>query len=72
MKLNTVEEIKKAVDAGKTVFADTKAYRVIKNKQNYYIVCSFNQYTVGLHGLEDTPYANKLNGTSFWTEEVDA
>ena len=33
VKSNKVE-IKKAVDEGKTVFADTKAYQVIKNKEN--------------------------------------
>ena len=72
MKLDTIEEIKKAVDEGKTVFADTKAYQVIKNKENYYIVCAFNNSTVGLHGLENTKYADKLNGKAFWTEEVEA
>ena len=38
MKLDTIEKIKKAVDAGKTVFADTKAYQVIKNKENYWCI----------------------------------
>lgn len=68
--LETKEEIKKAVDAGKTVYSDTKAYNVIKSKVNetYLIVCSLNGYTIGLHGLEGTEYENNLNGTKFFTE----
>ena len=45
----TLDEIKKAVDEGKTVKWANKLYDVIKdNIGQYFIVCSSNQYTIGL------------------------
>ncbi len=47
----TLEEIKAAVDAGKTVYSGNPGYQVKKDKfGRYNIVCSFNGYTVGLAG----------------------
>ena len=65
-KLETIEDIKSAVDQGKTVFSDTKAYSVVKKWSEYYIVCSINGYTTGLHGMAGTEYERQLNGTKFW------
>ena len=67
VELYTVQEIKKAVDEGKTVYSDNEAYTVKKNKfGNYNIICSLNGYCIGLHGMEGTQSENKLNGTNFY------
>ena len=48
----TLEQIKKAVDQGKEVFWKTDGYRVVAGTQKgsgeYFVVCTENQYTVGL------------------------
>jgi len=45
----TLEEIKQAVEAGKNVYHGNRAYRVIKdNIGQWLIVCSINNYTIGL------------------------
>jgi hypothetical protein len=48
----TLEEIKKAVDQGKEVFWRHSGYRVVAGTQKasgeYFVVCTENQYTVGL------------------------
>jgi len=67
VELYTVQEIKKAVDEGKTVYSGNEAYTVIKDKVGQYlIICSLNNYCIGLSGLEGTQYENKLNGTNFY------
>lgn len=67
IELHTVQEIRKAVDEGKTVYSGNEAYTVQKNKfGNYNIICSLNGYCIGLSGLEGTQYENKLNGTNFY------
>lgn len=43
-----LEEIKRAVDAGKKVKWANKLYDVVKGKLGYFIVCSSNQSTIGL------------------------
>ena len=64
----TINEIKKAVDEGKTVFADTESYIVIKdNKEQYLIKCLLNNWYCGLHGLEGTTSENKLNANKFYS-----
>ena len=63
----TLAEVKKAVDEGKTVFADTQAYRVIKERGEYKIICLLKGFCVGLHGREGTKYADKMNGKRFWS-----
>lgn len=45
----TLDEIKKAVDRGKSVKWANKLYDVIKDSLGQYlIICSSNQYTIGL------------------------
>jgi hypothetical protein len=48
----TLEQIKKAVDQGKDVFWKHSGYKVVAGTQKaigeYFIVCTENQYTVGL------------------------
>lgn len=68
--LTTIPEIKEAVSAGKKVYSDTTAYEVIKDSiGQYLIVCRLNNHCIGLHGMEGTPYENKLNGKTFFTAE---
>jgi hypothetical protein len=69
----TINEIKAAVNAGKTVYCGTRAYIVIRNSVNpedYLIKCTINDYCIGLHGVAGTEYENKLNGTGFWVDEM--
>ena len=57
------DEIKKAVDEGKTVYWSNPAYTVIKQENGHYLIhCNLNDYCFGLHGLEGTEYENQLNG----------
>ena len=66
--LNTIQEIKMAVDSGNNVFCDNQGYRVLKNEpSDYYITYTATGYSVGLHGREGTAFENKLNGTKFFT-----
>lgn len=44
----TLKEIKQAVDQGKTVHWKDQAYRVVKNKGDYFIHCRLNGFTIGL------------------------
>lgn len=67
IELHTAQEIKKAVDEGKTVYSGNEAYTVVKDKLGQYLIkCSLNGYCVGLSGQEGTQYENKLNGTNFY------
>lgn len=68
--LNTIEEIKGAVDKGLTVKCDGDAYDVIRDAHGkYVIVCSINGYTISLQGLPGTKYANQLNGNHFYVKD---
>jgi hypothetical protein len=66
INLTTIEEIKKAVDKGKTVYADTGFYTVIKGKYGEYFIKANNGYIIGLHGQVGTKYENVLNAVNFW------
>jgi hypothetical protein len=66
INLTTIEEIKNAVDKGKTVYVDTAFYTVIKGKHNEYFIKANNGYIIGLHGQVGTKYENVLNGVKFW------
>lgn len=44
----TLEEIKAAVEAGKTVYWANEGYRVIKDKLGYWLIVHESGYTVGL------------------------
>lgn len=72
--LKTIKEIKSAVDEGKTVYCDSEAYEVRRysnyKSREYYIVCTSNDYVIGLHGKEGTEYEHKLNGNKFFTKEA--
>ena len=67
-ELTTIQEIKQAVDNGLEVFAETMFYRVIKDKNGEYLIKGRNGHCVGLHGMEGTPYEDKLNASNFWHE----
>ncbi len=54
----TLEEIKTAVDNGKTVRWKNSGYEVIKFKGHYYVRCLANGYTIGLTWSDDV----NLNG----------
>lgn len=64
--LNTIPEIKEAVDNGLKVYADTLRYEVIKDKNGEYLI-KCGSYCVGLTGKAGTEWENKLNGTNFFT-----
>jgi hypothetical protein len=66
VKLSTVQEIRKAVDEGKEVYAGSEFYKVVKGKNGQYLIKASNGYTVGLSGQEGTQYENKLNGSDFF------
>ena len=58
-----IEEIKRAVDAGKKVKWANDLYDVVKSKfGEYLIVCRPNGSTIGLHGQEGTDRESHLNG----------
>lgn len=45
----TLNEIKQAVDNGKTVHWSNSAYSVVKDKNNNYLIhCSLNNHCIGL------------------------
>ena len=48
----TLNEIKKAVDKGKTVCWENELYEVRKAGDDYNIVCTDNGYTIGLTWLD--------------------
>ena len=61
--LNTAEEIRQAVNAGKTVYAGTPAYQVIKDKIGQYLIHYINSdHYIGLTWNDDTT----LNGNEFY------
>jgi hypothetical protein len=59
-----IEEIKRAVDAGKKVKWANDLYDVVKGQYGgeYLIVCRPNGSTIGLHGKEGTDRESHLNG----------
>lgn len=67
--LNTIQEIKTAVDAGKTVYADSEAYTVIKDSLGQYLIKFHSGSVIGLHGQAGTQYETTLNGHQFYTRE---
>ena len=67
--LNTLAEIKTAVDAGRLVYADSEAYTVKKSGTQYLILCSLNNHCIGLHGMEGTQYKTTLNAHQFYIKE---
>jgi hypothetical protein len=59
----TIEEIKRAVDAGKKVKWSNGLYDVVKSQfGEYLIVCRPNGSTIGLHGKAGTDRESHLNG----------
>lgn len=63
--LTTADEIRAAVDAGKTVYVGNKAYVVIKdNIPQYLIYCAMTNYYVGLTWRD----GKTLNGRNFFME----
>jgi hypothetical protein len=62
-----IEDIKSAVDLGRTVYCDSKSYTVIKKGGEYFITYHGGGM-IGLHGEEGTEYERVLNGKLFWIE----
>ena len=69
--LETIPEIKAAVDAGEDVRAGGDAYRVIKDSIGQYLIhfTGHPENWIGLHGREGTPYAEQLNMTPIYIKE---
>ena len=66
--LKTIPEIKAAVDAGERVYCDTLGYEVIKDGIGEYLIHFIgSDYYIGLHGKKGTEYAERLNGSHFFT-----
>lgn len=65
-ELNTIEEIKAAVDNGEPVTCNGGGYWVIKDSIGQYLIHfpPTNNY-IGLHGREGTKYERQLNGDGF-------
>ncbi len=66
--LETIAEIKAAVDAGKDVRCNGGSYRVLKDSIGQYLIQFLperDNYT-GLHGRAGTKYADHLNGQQFY------
>jgi|688.fasta_scaffold2046657_1 hypothetical protein len=63
--LNSIEEIKKAVDDGHDVYCGSDLYVVKRDliHKDFRITCTLNSYQIGLHGMEGTEYENKLNSS---------
>ena len=54
-----LQEIKQAIEEGKTVCCQNDAYRVIKDSKNQYLIkCVLNNYCIGLTWADDVT----LNG----------
>lgn len=65
--LTTKEEIKKAVSEGKTVYADTDGYKVIKDNIGQFLIHFMrSDHYIGLHGAENTEFEEVLNGEIFY------
>ena len=62
-----INKIKVLVSAGAAVYAGNDGYKVVKHGDDYYIDYNHREYIIGLHGMANTPYANKLNMTRFYT-----
>ena len=72
VELETITEIKAAVEAGRVVYDGSPAYRVIKDSKGQWLIhCALNGYTIGLHGREGGPSEHKLNsiGPFYYVED---
>jgi hypothetical protein len=59
------QQIRDLVDAGKTVYCDTKSYVVIKDSIGQYLIkCPDNGYCIGLTHRDNVT----LNGTYFFVK----
>tara|TARA_R100001244_G_C5074422_1_gene112246 strand:+ start:24 stop:242 length:219 start_codon:yes stop_codon:yes gene_type:complete len=68
--LETIEDIKKAVDDGRTVKCDNGNYTVVKDSGQYFITYDYSDYCIGLHGMEGTKFERNLNGENFREEQA--
>ena len=60
-----IQQIKQAVDSGLSVKSGNDLYDVTKDTLGQYlIVCSSNNYTIGLHGQKGTIHEHVLNGVA--------
>ena len=66
--LETIEDIKRAVDRGHDVRCNGGSYRVLKDSIGQYLIQFLPERDnyVGLHGRAGTKYADHLNGQQFY------
>jgi hypothetical protein len=58
-----IKQIKRAIALDINVYWKSKAYQVIKDECNQYLIrCNLNDHCIGLHGRKGTKYENVLNG----------
>ena len=70
-RLETINEIKRAVIEGHDVRCMGGGYKVIQNSANhedYLIIFESTGYCIGLHGRAGTEYETQLNGRGFYYE----
>ena len=68
-KLETIAEIKTAIDAGLTVKCDNGNYTAFKDSIGQYLIrFDYSDYCIGLHGMAGTEYENSLNGKNFYVD----
>ena len=64
----TLQEIKAAVESGKTVYHQTRAYEVIKDSKDQWLIkCTLNGYCIGLTWMDNVTMNGKEE--EFFTEE---
>ena len=69
--LDSIAQIKAAVDMGFPVRCDTDGYEVIRDSIGQYLIHFIgSDYYIGLHGREGTAYENKLNGSLFYVNRA--
>lgn len=62
----TAQQIREALDIGKTVTCDGGRYEVIKDNIGQYLIhFKGSDYYIGLTGRKGTPYEDVLNGRDF-------
>lgn len=70
-RLETIPEIKAAVDRGEDVRAGNDSYRVIKDNIGQYLIhyTGHPENWIGLHGVVGTKYENQINMTPVYIKE---
>lgn len=55
----TLKEIKEAIENGETVYCGSNAYVVVKENNDYFIKCLFNNHKIGLTWADNVTLNDK-------------